>query len=1099
MFGDKKMLRKIVVGVMLPITHAKESKNLNGKLVSLLLLLLVSTLTVALTAMLVSVESQGVVLACHDRLQIYEAGVFDDSVPNEMLNGVSSHSYYIRPQDATVSAGARIEMVTPFGDEYFPSINWNPSASFNMAPWDDGYRYEWVFSDPVSEQAAVWIQSNFSVEFEPKFACQRIWNPWITSESLTQKLTIKFTPSSGAQGVHIQARVQSTPEASVTIVPESNSSDPRLLHEEYWFESENGQEVANWAGDPVIGTPYTFSVDITVVNKFYPEAIYYKPSVGIGVGIDVLPEPELEITPDHVTIWDDVDGDGIDESSVTYSGTGDFGWEASVRSENSVTFPSYITCVRIVVDGDPSDWAGIPPIVTDPNDMSYDDVDLSEVYVTNDEDNLYIRMDVYGNISGAGGAYQVLMDLEPRNMTWDFQFGLISGWGYTQKMPSYESFPLNFSYSGSTVEMNVSLSDLDFPETMDLIFFCSPYDSGYSTSMYTIGSNNQTITVDGDPTDWTGSPFFMDDVGDAMAPGLDLQGCWIGDNGTDLFVMMNTSAILDPGANGQMLIGNYMFLDTKGKVVEFSTPLIEIGNPSNVYISGGIRSLTTHLDQGEATYTVATASCDVFPTETRLNESVTVSGYISPTAENVNVTLTYTKPDLTLLTRTVWTDSYGFYNDTFTPDNAGTWIVYASWQGDIDHYESSHVSFTVSKITTSISCFVSPEKTRLGENIIITGSTSPPLEDVNVTVTFTKPDSSTLIQTAPLVQGEYVYTYMPDSSGSWHIKASWLGNDNYEGANSSTRTFTVEFLVPVRKVPPPENTAVAVAVGASVTVGFTAFMGLSGFAQSFNKAISKLSVPDWLKDFLNLYAEKTFETLTSEEIKALKGKKMLTLRELLSLLLSAVVLLTVFVYVEVNGLPNFWNMEYLSAAVPQVLISVVLVFVSSQVFSIVNAKALSIWSEFKLWLYGLVALLVTGIIFKIPFASPRKMEYQGDLDRKRAGLIATSEILCIFILSIPFYLFYTLGFTTMGDAGLMVTMMTACYSSFPFKPLGGEAIFRYNKHLWVATFIPSFSIFICTILGLLPHAAYLVIGTATTLLFIGLILTLKKKRALTGY
>jgi len=1088
------MFRNIVVGVMLPIMRARESKSSNGKLVSFMLLLLASTLTVALTVTIVSVESQGVVIACLDRVYVYEAGVFDDLIPNERLNGVSWRSYYIRPQGAAVDRDAKIEMVTPFGDEYFPSINWNPSASFNMAPWDDSYRYEWEFSDPISDQAAVWIQTNFSVEFEPKFACQRIWNPWVTSESATQTLTMKFTPSSGARGVHIQARVQSTPEASVTIVPESNSSNPRLLHEEYWFERENGQEVANWAGDPVIGTSYTFSVDITVVNWFYPEPIYYKPSVGIGVGTDVLPEPTLEVTPDHVTIWDDVDGNGIDESSVTYSGTGDFEWQAAVQSENSVTFPSYITSAKIVVDGDPSDWAEIPPIVTDPNDMPYDDVDLSEVYVTNDEDHLYIRMDVYGNISATGGAYQVLMDLDPRNMTWDFQFGLISGWGYTQKMPTYETFPLNFSYSGSTVEMNVSLSDLGFPEVMDLMFFCSPYDSGYSMSMYNIGSNNQIITVDGDPTDWTGSPFFMDDVGDAMAPGLDLQGCWIGDNGTELFVMMNTSGPLDSGANGQMFIGNYMFLDTKGTVVEFSTPLVEIGNPSSVYVSGGIRSLTTHLDQGEATYMVARTSCDVFPVETKLGESVGVSGFISPATEEVNVTLTYTKPDLTLLTRTVWTDSSGFYNDTFTPDNAGTWIVYASWQGEIDHYVSSHIPFTVSKASTSISCLVSSEKIRLGENVNITGSMSPPLEDVNVTFTFIKPDNSTLTQTAPLVQGEYVYTYEPDSSGLWYIKTSWLGNDNYEVANSSTRAFAVEFLVPVRKVPLPEDTAVAVAVGASVTVGFTAFMGLSGFAQSFNKAISKLSVPDWLKDFLNLYAEKTFETLTSEEMKARKGKKMLSPRELLSLLFSAVALLTVFVYVEVNGLPNFWNMEYLSAAVPQVLISVVFVFVSSQVFSMVGAKVLSVWSEFKLWLYGLVALVITGIVFKIPFASPGKMEYQGDLDRKKAGLIATSEILCILILSIPFYLFYILGFTTMGDAGLLMTVMTACYSAFPFKPLGGEAIFRYHKGLWIATFILSFSMFICTILGLLPHVTYLLIGTATTLLFIGLILILKKEQ-----
>jgi len=267
---------------------------------------------------------------------------------------------------------------------------------------------------------------------------------------------------------------------------------------------------------------------------------------------------------------------------------------------------SHVEAITIIVDGDPSDWNGILPIVTDPDDMPYDDVDLSEVYATNDEDYLYIRMDVYGNISGMGGAYQFMVDVD-RNGTWDFQFYVMSGWGGGLTMPTYDPVPLNFSYFGSTVEMNVSLSDLGFPKAMDLMFFCSPYDSGYTASLYIVGSNIQTITVDGDRSDWTGSPFFMDDVGDAVAPGLDLQGCWVGDNVTDIFVMMNTSGPLDPGADGQVFIGDYMFMDTKGTVIEFSTSLADIGNPSEVYISGGVRSINTYMDQVEATYAVSEA------------------------------------------------------------------------------------------------------------------------------------------------------------------------------------------------------------------------------------------------------------------------------------------------------------------------------------------------------------------------------------------------------------------------------------------------------------------------------------------------------------
>jgi len=165
---------------------------------------------------------------------------------------------------------------------------------------------------------------------------------------------------------------------------------------------------------------------------------------------------------------------------------------------------------------------------------------------------------------------------------------------------------------------------------MDLTFLCSPYDSGYAPSYYLIGNNSQTITVDGDPADWTGTPFFIDDVGDAVAPSLDLHGFWVGDNGTHIFVMMNTSGSLDPGADGQVFIGNSMFLDTKETVIEVSASLADLGDPSQVYVGGGIRSFDTYMDQVEATYAVSeTNAFDVVVDETHYLVSVLSNSTVS--------------------------------------------------------------------------------------------------------------------------------------------------------------------------------------------------------------------------------------------------------------------------------------------------------------------------------------------------------------------------------------------------------------------------------------------------------------------------------------
>ena len=611
------------------------------KLVAFILLLfLASTFTVALNATMVSAENQSVVGARLQRTYVYEASVFEDSVPNVLLNGFSWRSYCIRPLGVDVG-DAKIELVTPYPNtpENLSSIDWDPAtADFAVGPVDGSFRYEWSFPGSIrdTEQSCVWVKTNFSVEFEPKFACQRIWNPGITSRSVTQKLTVIFEPSI-AGGVHIQVRTVSTPEASATIVRDTASSSPPLR--DHWLDEENGRLVgANWAGDCEIGT-YTLSVDITVVNEIFPETVLYKPSVGIGLGYGP-PDPP-PVTSDSVTVEDDIDGDGTAESSITYSGAGDYDWQVTIRDEFSVELPSYVAQ---------------------------------------------------------------------------------------------------------------------------------------------------------------------------------------------------------------------------------------------------------------------------------------------------------------------------------------------------------------------------------------TGKAGPP----------------------------------------------------------------------VRETPPPQSVVASVALGGGISIGFTVLMSLSGLAQSVNSAVSRLPFPDWLKDFLTFYAEETFERLTEKEIKARK-RRLMTRRELASLVFASIILLAIFVYVEVDGLPNFTDMRFLLAALPSILLSVVMVFVVSKLLETITARTLHVWGEFKVWIYGLVAMITTGILFFVPFASPGRVEYQGDVDERKAGLIATMIILSFLMLGLPFSLFYSFGFATIADAGLMMSMMTACYSAFPFKPLEGEAVFHYKRSLWLLTFASSFTLFLCVTLDVLPHTAYLLVGITASVLFTALL------------
>lgn len=87
-------------------------------------------------------------------------------------------------------------------------------------------------------------------------------------------------------------------------------------------------------------------------------------------------------------------------------------------------------------------------------------------------------------------------------------------------------------------------------------------------------------------------------------------------------------------------------------------------------------------------------------TSISFNETITVSGGIFPPLAGITLTLTYTKPDGTLLARTVVTKSDGGYADAFKLDQTGRWEVKTSWIGDENYYgaKSSPIYFEVTPI-----------------------------------------------------------------------------------------------------------------------------------------------------------------------------------------------------------------------------------------------------------------------------------------------------------------------------------------------------------------------------------------------------------------
>ena len=248
---------------------------------------------------------------------------------------------------------------------------------------------------------------------------------------------------------------------------------------------------------------------------------------------------------------------------------------------------------------------------------------------------------------------------------------------------------------------------------------------------------------------------------------------------------------------------------------------------------------------------------------------------------------------------------------------------------------------------------------------------------------------------------------------------------------------------------------VATAVGAFAVVTAALLAHLTGLVTSFDSAISKLSIPEELQEFLQLYGEKLFETIDKAKLEALRRAPFITKGESVALIFSA--LIGTFVFgsaeagglvdgsAEAGGLVNFLTLK-LVENIPLALIIVCVGIILAEVFEACCARICGFRKRFSLWLYGSVMFLVSGLLFGFPIGSPGITRYKsGDVSDKAKGLFVLSKILLFMMLMVPFAGLSLLGFNIVGEFGLWFTLTTVFSSLIPVRPLVGKALFDYRK------------------------------------------------------
>lgn len=174
--------------------------------------------------------------------------------------------------------------------------------------------------------------------------------------------------------------------------------------------------------------------------------------------------------------------------------------------------------------------------------------------------------------------------------------------------------------------------------------------------------------------------------------------------------------------------------------------------------------------------------------------SITIFGKISAQVSSTVNILYSTNGGVSWLTlASVTSSTDGSYSYVWSNVPEGSYLIKASWSGN-EVYEgatSSAVVLSVVKGTTSISLQVARATITKGESIELSGSLTPSLPSITITITYAKPSGTSVTHSVTTdSNGRFSDSISTDETGNWRITASWPGNEAYEGS-SATATVTV--------------------------------------------------------------------------------------------------------------------------------------------------------------------------------------------------------------------------------------------------------------------------------------------------------------------
>ncbi len=277
-------------------------------------------------------------------------------------------------------------------------------------------------------------------------------------------------------------------------------------------------------------------------------------------------------------------------------------------------------------------------------------------------------------------------------------------------------------------------------------------------------------------------------------------------------------------------------------------------------------------------------------------------------------------------------------------------------------------------------------------------------------------------------------------------------------------------------------TTTSAAVAAVATVAVTTVLA-SAIGESMSSVVSQLPILKELLEFFKVVGKEVFKTVQAKELQQKKKIPFITKAEFAALTISVLILIFVYGFVTAGGLGEFLNLEKLAEVLPIVCITVFTARIMAIFADAIAAKTCSLQKKFCLWPSGIIAILISGLIFLIPFSSPWITKFEGSyISTKSKALMMLLKTMMLMVLVLPFAFLLMVGYEEIAYISFLLIFAWTAAAFVPLKPMAGKFLFNYKKSLALLALALIMILLYGFTLDLFEPFVYLAVGVISTLI-----------------